>query len=201
MIAYLSGVLSKIKVQSIIIEVNSIGYEIYVPRSMLEDCPSIGEEMVVHTYLYVREDIMMLYGFMTEEDLEVFKKLITVNGIGPKGALALLSTISVDELKLAIITENDEIIARTPGIGKKTAQRLIIDLKDKLDLTLFDTKINIEQLNGLSSDSGSPRQEAIEALVSLGYSSHTAVQVVKKVTEYKDVEDIIKQALKQLALI
>lgn len=201
MIAYLKGDLVKLKENAILVDVNGIGYEVFVPTSMIAACPSLGEELMVHTYHYVREDTQVLYGFMTDEDLEVFKRLITVNGIGPKGALALLSTISVDELKYAIMHEDAALISKAPGIGKKTAQRLIIDLKDKLDLTSIMIPDGLEVSTGGVTQQGTSRQEAIEALVALGYSSHEALQTVKKVKAFKDTEDIISQALKQLAIL
>lgn len=201
MIAYLKGTLVKLKENAILVDVGGIGYEVFVPTSMIADCPSLGDDLMVHTYHYVREDTQVLYGFMTDEDLEVFKRLITVNGIGPKGALALLSTISVSELKYAIMHEDAALISKAPGIGKKTAQRLIIDLKDKLDLASFMIPEGLEVSDVGQNDQMGARQEAIEALVALGYSSHEALQSVKKVTTYKDTEDIIRQALKQLAIL
>jgi Holliday junction DNA helicase RuvA len=201
MIAYIKGTLVKLKTTSILVDVANIGYEVFVPISMIANCPSMGEELMVHTYQYVREDVLVLYGFMTDEDLEVFKKLITVNGIGPKGALALLSTITVDELKFALMTEDDTIITKTPGIGKKTAQRLIIDLKDKLDLASLTVPDGLEVSSILQGEQVNARQEAVEALVSLGYSNHEALQTVKKVKSFNNVEDIISQALKQFAIL
>lgn len=200
MIVYLKGELIKLKEASIVMEVSGVGYEVFVPVSVFDQLPSRGEVITIHTYHYVREDAEVLYGFVIEEALQIFKQLITVNGIGPKGALALLSTITIDELKFAVMSEDDKIISRAPGIGKKTAQRLIIDLKGKLKLDVYDEPMSTESLAGVVTDNN-PKQEAIEALVSLGYPSSTAISAVKKVAHFTDVEDIIKQSLKHLAIL
>lgn len=200
MIVYLKGELIRVKEASVILEVSGIGYEVFVPVSVFEQLPSRGEVVTIHTYHYVREDSEILYGFVIEEALQIFKQLITVNGIGPKGALALLSTITIDELKFAVMSEDDKIISRAPGIGKKTAQRLIIDLKDKLKLDIYDEPMSVDSLASVVVDNN-PKQEAIEALVSLGYQSSTAISAVKKVEHFTDVEDIIKQSLKHLAIL
>lgn len=199
MIAYIKGVLETINEDSIIVEQNFIGYEIKVPTSMFDYLPSIGENIKIYTYLYVREDAMLLYGFLSREDLDVFKLLLTVNSIGPKGALGILSAINIDALKLAVLTGDDSIITKAPGVGKKTAQRLIIDLKDKLkiksieDLPKSEIPANNQSLTVVD--------EAISALISLGYSQSESSKAVKNIGKYESVEDILKQALKQLAKI
>jgi Holliday junction DNA helicase RuvA len=202
MIAFIKGELYDINDDVIILMTNNMGYEIRVPLSVITQLPSIGQEVKIHTYLYVREDAMLLYGFLTRDDLAVFKQLITVSGIGPKGALGVLSTVTPDELRFAVIADDVKTISKAPGIGKKTAQKLILELKDKLDLKdALEPKGSLasEQIGITSTDI---KSEAIQALTSLGYSSTEAVQAIKSVeiNDSTTVEDIIKEALKKLAL-
>jgi len=151
----------------------------------------------VFTYLNVREDAMQLFGFLTRDDLEVFKLLITVNGIGPKGGLAVLSTITTDDLRVAVISEDAKAISKAPGIGAKTAQKVIIELKDKLNLEdVLEPKLDANfQVNDNNSMS-----EAVMALVALGYSQADAYRAVKSIDniEELDVENVIKMALKKI---
>ena len=133
MYAYISGKLEGVAEDAVIIDNHGIGYQILVPSSTLDRLPSVGGEVKVYTYLQVREDAMVLFGFLTKEELELFKRLITVTGIGPKGALAILGTLSVDDLRFAILSGDAKAIAAAPGIGVKTAQRVILDLKDRMD--------------------------------------------------------------------
>lgn len=200
MIAYIKGILELIGEDSIIIDFNNMGYEIKIPLSILPQLPSIGAEVKIFTYLYVREDAMLLYGFLTSDDLNVFKLLLTVNGIGPKGALAILSALTPDALRFAVVTGDDIAISKAPGIGKKTAQRLIIDLKDKLKLRDYGDVISKEaQAYTLNLEMNDSIHEAIAALITLGYSNTEAVKATKGLNEYNNVEDILKHALKQLA--
>lgn len=198
MIAYIKGILESINEESIIIEQNNFGYEIRIPTSIIEQLPPIGDSVKIYTYLYVREDAMILYGFLSQEDLNIFKLLITVNGIGPKGALGILSAISIEALKLAILTNDDNLITKAPGVGKKTAQRLIIDLKDKLKKSTEESPLMDVSFNNYGSDLVN---EAISALISLGYSQSESSKAVKNIKRFDSVEDILKQALKQLARI
>lgn len=167
----------------------------------MQNLPSIGENVKMHTYLYVREDAMLLYGFLTRDDLEVFKKLITVNGIGPKGALGVLSTITPDELRFAVIADDVKTISKAPGIGKKTAQKLILELKDKLKLKDYMDNVSAEVDDSQVPLSSTVKNDAIAALVALGYTSTEAVKAVRtiNITETTTVEDIIKGALGKLA--
>lgn len=199
MIAFIKGFLDFISEENIIIESQGIGYEIRVPASLLGQLPSIGEEIKLFTYLYVREDAMQLYGFLSGDDLGIFKMLLTVNGIGPKGALAILSAITPDELRFAIVTGDDVAISKAPGIGKKTAQKLILDLKDKMQIKDYQSSISKEISNNTGELQLDTFHEAILALVSLGYSQIEASRAVKTVKVYHSVEELIKLALKQLA--
>lgn len=200
MISYIKGTLDYIGEDFIIIESQNIGYEIKISMSAIQNLPSIGESIKIHTYLYVREDAMLLYGFLTRDDLEIFKKLITVNGIGPKGALGVLSTITPDELRFAIIADDVKTISKAPGIGKKTAQKLILELKDKLKLKDYMDSVTTEVDDSVTLPSNI-KNDAISALVTLGYTSTEAVKVIRtiNITETTTIEEIIKSALGKLA--
>lgn len=201
MITYVKGELVEINDNNIVVECYGIGYEIMVPSSVLSGLPSIGEIVKIFTYQNVKEDALDLYGFLTKDDLIIFKLLITVNGIGPKGALNILTVISPDELRLAVLSDDVKAIQKAPGIGGKTAQKLIIELKDKLSIedviTKGATRIDV------ALPSQSARDEAIEALVSLGYSSSEAIRAVRAVADADgmDSEQLLKAALKQIAFM
>ncbi|MDE6635564.1 MAG: Holliday junction branch migration protein RuvA, partial [Lachnospiraceae bacterium] len=157
MIAYIKGRLSMIMENEIIVENNGIGFNIMVPASLINEHPNTGSEVFIHTYMNVREDAMQLFGFLDRDDLMMFGKLITVNGVGPKGALGILSALSPDDLRFAILSEDVKAIAKAPGIGAKTASKLILELKDKVDLDeAFEKKLsNVQKRemkeNGISS--------------------------------------------------
>lgn len=162
--------------------------------------PSIGEEVKLHTYLNVREDAMQLFGFLTQDELEIFRMLIGVSGIGPKGGLSILSKLTADDLRFAVLSGDAKAISAAPGIGKKTAEKVIIELKDKLDLEeMLEPKAVAapESVNGIS---GEVQSEAVQALVALGYGSTESLRAVKKVdmSQAETVEDVLKQALKNL---
>jgi len=198
MISYIKGELADILMDFIVIENNGIGYGVSVPMTVIDQMPKPGTEIKVYTYLYIREDIMSLYGFLTKDDLKVFKLLITVSGIGPKGALGILSTITTDELRFAVMTNDSKTISKAPGIGKKTAEKLIIELKDKLkldDITALES--DTETIMVGEADS---RNEAIMALVALGYSQPEALRAVKsaEVTDDMDSGEILKSALRKI---
>lgn len=198
MITYIVGELTYIDNNTIILEACGVGYEITVSESVIPSLPGIGSSIKIYTYQNVKEDALDLYGFLTMDDLKIFKQLITVNGIGPKGALSILSVISPDELRLAVISDDVKKIQSAPGIGSKTAQKLIIELKDKLKIEdvvydLHDEKDIVKSV----------RDEAVSALISLGYSNSESVSAVSAlvITENMTSEDILKQALKKLAFI
>ena len=201
MITSIKGELTELSENSIVVECYGVGYEIMVPASIISELPSIGENLKVYTFQYVREDILDLYGFLTKDDLKIFKLLITVNGIGPKGALSILSVIRPDELRLAVLSDDVKAIQKAPGIGGKTAQKLIIELKDKLNIEDVIHK-GIDNINIVPA-TGSVRDEAIEALVSLGYSSSEAIRAVRGISDAEgmDSEALLKAALRQLAFL
>ena len=204
MYAYIKGILAEITEDAIIVENQGIGYEIAVPGQVFDYLPSVGEEVKIYTYHYVREDAILLYGFLTKEDVRIFKMLIGVSGIGPKGALAILSVLSTDDLRFAILGDDAKAIAKAPGVGAKTAQRVIIELKDKLSLEdAFEQKLaNQAQKSELNPAVG-VKNEAILALTSLGYSQSEALKVLQGIEISPDdqVEDVLKMALKQMAFL
>lgn len=205
MISFIKGELDSIYEDGIVIENGGIGYDIKVPLSVMNELPSIGEEVKIYTYLYVREDILCLYGFLSRDDLQVFKLLITVNGIGPKGALGILSTISPDDLRFAVLADDAKAIAKAPGIGAKTASKLILELKDKLKLEdAFEQKLSKTATESSTSASDvNAKNEAIQALVALGYSNTEALKAVRgiEITPDMDTEDILKLSLKKISFL
>ncbi|MFQ9511335.1 MAG: Holliday junction branch migration protein RuvA [Lachnospiraceae bacterium] len=203
MISFIKGELVEIFEDSIVLESNKIGYQINVPGSLIAELPSLGSEMKIYTYLHVREDALKLFGFFTREDLEVFRLLIGVNGIGPKGALGILSVISPDDLRFAVLSDDVKAISKAPGVGAKTAQKLIIELKDKLKLEdAFEIKANREAQVVQKTAQNDAKSEAVLALTALGYSNSEALKAVQKVdiTADMDVETILKAALKKVSL-
>lgn len=200
MYAYMIGKVAEVTEDNLVLEVGHIGYNIRIPGSVVPLLPPIGEQVKVYTYTSVREDALQLFGFLTKDDLEMYKLLIGVSGIGPKGGLALLSVMRADDVRLAVISQDAKAIARAPGIGNKTAQRIILELKDKISLE--DTLISRENAavaSAQSSGFGQARTEAVEALTALGYSASDALRAVKAVEqEDMDVEELLKAALKKM---
>lgn len=203
MISFIRGPLVEKEEDVIVVEAGSVGYNIHVPLSLLEEMPPLGQEVHIYTYLQVKEDSMNLYGFKSRQELKLFKQLLGVNGIGPKGALGILSVMRPDDLRLAIISGDAKVIAKAPGIGVKTAQRLILDLKDRISveemLEVSDTRDKKEE--GKAGPVGSAGKEAVDALVALGYSAMEAAKAVRKaeVTEEMNTEEVLKASLKYLA--
>lgn len=205
MYSYIKGTLVELGNDRIVVENHGIGYNIRIPQSILSFLPGTGQEVKIYTYTYIREDAMLLYGFLTKDDLQVFRLLIAVSGIGPKGALAVLSVLSPDDLRFAVLAEDDKAIAKAPGIGKKSAQRLIIELKDKLSLEdafAWKGETASEEIKAPAAVQ-TVKQEAVEALVALGYSATEAMKAVNgtEPTEESTVEEVLKAALKQMAFI
>ena len=204
MYAYIKGILAEITEDAIIVENQGIGYEIAVPGQVFDYLPSVGEEVKIYTYHYVREDAILLYGFLTKEDVRIFKMLIGVSGIGPKGALAILSVLSTDDLRFAILGDDAKAIAKAPGVGAKTAQRVIIELKDKLSLEdAFEQKLANQAQKAELNPAVGVKNEAILALTSLGYSQSEALKVLQGIEISPDdqVEAVLKMALKQMAFL
>lgn len=197
MYAYFKGKIATVSPEGIILENHGIGYHIKTTEETRNRLLSMGGEVKVHTYTYVKEDAFQLYGFLSEEELELFKKMITVSGIGPKGAMAILSVLPVDALLFAIISGDSKAISKAPGIGAKTAQRLILDLKDKVSAEDILPAGETQEMP-VHTDSIA-RKEAVEALVALGYSQSEAARAVNEVKDGDlDAEAYLKQSLKYL---
>ncbi len=199
MIAYIKGTLERRAESYIIIETGGIGYQIFVSPVTLAKLPQTGEMVKVFTYFSVKEDGVSLYGFASAEEQEMFHKLLTVSGVGPKGALGFLSQLTPQEIILAIISEDVKTLSKAPGVGRKTAQRVILELKDK-----FKTEEALsmgEEVQGIveTSAGGDAKFEAIDAMTALGYSRSEAAKAVNAVAaEGMSTEDILKAALKKM---
>lgn len=195
MFAYLKGTVEEITDGTLILDVNGIGYQISVPAMNMPGFLQTGETIKIYTYLSVREDTFQLYGFRSLDDLGIFKLLISVNGIGPKAALGILSALTVDDIRFAILSDDIKTLGKAPGIGSKTARKIILELKDKFSLDeAFEKKLKNSQADNSAQD------EAVQALVSLGYSNSDALRAVRgiEISDDMDVEKILKLALKQL---
>ena len=202
MIVFVKGIVQDLTEGSVVVEAGGIGYEIFMTGRALAGY-NIGDEVRIHTWFQVREDAMLLYGFPAKDDLEVFRLLIGVNGIGPKVALGILGSISPDDLRFAILSDDVKTISSAPGVGKKTAQKLILELKDKLHLEeAFENKLEKSLGEEVLSTGGvsDARREAAEALVALGYNGTQAMKAVReaKVPEDAGTEEILRAALKKL---
>ncbi|MGI6069968.1 MAG: Holliday junction branch migration protein RuvA [Blautia sp.] len=200
MLAYIRGEVMEMAPGRLVVENQGLGYEILVPASDMEGL-HMGDEVKVYTYIQLqeREGTFQTYGFLRKDSLELFRLLLGVNGIGPKAAIGILSGMDADTLRFAVLSEDVKTIAKAPGIGKKTAQKLILELKDKLDLAeAFEQKLSHGEAQ-TTAPSGEASQEAVEALTALGYSGADALRAVKKAAqEDMDAEQILKAALKYM---
>lgn len=196
MISYIKGTVEDIYEDRIVVECNNIGYNIFTAAVY---SVKKGDSIKMYTYLNVREDAMLLYGFLSKEELRVFKLILGVSGIGPKGALNILSSISVEELQMAVMADDSKRIAKAQGIGPKTAQKLILELKDKLKPEIaFNPEISDNAISGTPDN----KSEALEALTVLGYSPTDALKAVNAASNLlgadADTEQLLKTALKQI---
>ena len=198
MFAYIKGTVEYIASDYIVIDNGGVGFKINTSVNTAAKL-SLHETALIHTHLSVREDDMSLFGFYTEDELSVFKLLISISGIGPKGALAILSTLSIDELRIAVLSDDHKAIAKANGVGAKTAQRVVIELKDKfkLDDVLSDSSSKDDLQDVVSNDIIT---ETAMALTSLGYSNVEALRAIKKVpsSDTMSVEELLKAALKYI---
>lgn len=196
MYEYIKGKYIGINKDYMIVENNGIGYKIFTSGATMSSIPKSGDEIMLYVEQIVREDFLGLYGFDSKEELEMFKLLLTINGVGAKAALSLLSISRVNNLKYAIMTGDEKHLCRGVGIGKKTAARIILELRDKLKPDeLFDDENNFEACN---NESIMILSEALSALIALGYSEKEAEAVLKNADKNESVENIIKSALKAL---
>ncbi len=208
MIAFVRGPLMGIEEDSVVVEAGGVGLEIRVPLPVLEQLPALGQEVKLYTYFQVKEDGMSLFGFLSPQDKGMFKRLIGVNGVGPKGALGILSVLRPDDLRMAVVSGDAKAIARAPGIGVKTAQRVILDLKDKVSMDEV-TEDFLSSAGAGGEDSAASlglagaAKEAVMALTALGYSNLEASKAVKKaeLTEGMTAEAVLKAALKHLSFL
>lgn len=203
MIAFVSGTVADITEDNVIVDVGGVGMNVCISADTASRLPGIDQDVKLYTYTCVREDAFLLYGFLSRNELELFKKCITVNGIGPKGALALLSAFDADSLRFAIISEDVKAISKAPGIGPKTAQRLVLELKDKLPVDA--SMISREIAAGNSSNDGSfadqsEKKEALDALVALGYGRSESAKALNEIGSIEGMDSgaILKAALKKL---
>lgn len=197
MIAFIKGTAAYVDTEGVIIDNQGIGYQVKTPSSIVEKV-SVGDQVMLYTHLYVREDMLALYGFLTKEELHTFQVLLGVNGIGPKAALSVLSTMTVSQLYYAVFSEDSKSISKTPGIGPKGAKRMIMELKDKLsmeEITGDDQEDYPSEPSPGNSDSIS---DAMEAMVALGYSNGEAYRAVHGVKGAADLDadHLLKEALK-----
>jgi len=198
--AYIRGKLEYKHNEYIVVEANGVGYKIYTSLSTIQNVGSAGNEVKIYTHLYVREDIMSLYGFMTQEELGMFELLLGVSGVGPKAAISVISSMSASKFGLSVITDDYKSLTKAPGIGNKMAQRIILELKDKIDKTDLVASFNEKDEAIAVSKDNSRVSEAISALIVLGYTASEASRAVSSVySDDMELEAIIKNALKGLA--
>ncbi|MDH4133510.1 MAG: Holliday junction branch migration protein RuvA [Gammaproteobacteria bacterium] len=196
MIGRLTGSLARKEPPALLLDVNGVGYELEAPMSTFYDLPAVGEKVTLYTHLVVREDAHLLYGFSRESQRQLFRSLLKVNGVGPRVALAVLSGLSEQELILCLAHEDIARLTKVPGIGRKTAERLVMELRDKVDLTATPAGAAARPVN-VPAD---PAQEAVSALVALGYKPVEANRVVGGISSAGlTSEEIIRQSLKSLA--
>ncbi len=194
MIGSLRGKLTSKQAPLVIIECQGVGYEVETPMSTFLELPSIGDDLFLHTHHLVREDAQTLYGFNTEEERSLFRTLLRISGVGAKMGLAILSTMTVGDFQRCVEYEDAATLVKIPGVGKKTAERLIIEMRDKIDKSAVEpgaTKVTVDS---------SPRSEAVDALIALGYKAGEVNKLIGAMdVDGQTAEDIIRQALRQAA--
>lgn len=202
MIAYVNGIIDDITEENTVIDVGGVGYNVKISADTAARLPGIGEPVKLYTYTNVKEDAFQLFGFLSKNDLEIFKKCITVNGIGPKGALSILSVLDADSLRFAIMSGDAKAISRAPGIGARTAERLILELKDKIkiDDTMISREIDSYDASGAAAADSAQKKEAVAALVALGYGQAESVKAVNAIEGIENMDSgaVLKAALKKL---
>ncbi len=193
MIGSLRGRLARKQPPQIILECGGVGYEIETPMSTFLELPDTGSEVFLHTHLVVREDAQILYGFATEQEKALFRSLLRVSGVGAKMGLAILSGMTVGDFQRCVEYEDAAMLVKIPGVGKKTAERLIIEMHDRIDVT--SANLTVGKIPGTRSN---PRNEAFDALISLGYRTNEITRLLGRLDiAEKSAEDIIRMALRQ----
>ena len=202
MIAYVNGIIDDITEENTVIDVGGVGYNVKISADTAARLPGIGEPVKLYTYTNVKEDAFQLFGFLSKNDLEIFKKCITVNGIGPKGALSILSVLDADSLRFAIMSGDAKAISKAPGIGARTAERLILELKDKIkiDDAMISREIDSYGASRAAEADSAQKKEAVAALVALGYGQAESVKAVNAIEGIEDMDSgaVLKAALKKL---
>lgn len=199
MIAYLKGEVADLTSDYVVIDVNGVGYLVFVSARDVQAMPGIGSCVTLYTFLNVYQDGMALYGFLSRDDLDVFKLLITVSGVGPKAGLSVLSALSANDLRFAVFSDDSKTISKAPGIGPKTAKKIILDLKDKLKLEDILEENSIEAESSASPAATAAQSDAVAALTALGYAASDSLKAVRAAAkEDMDTEQILKAALRLL---
>jgi len=199
MYAYIKGTLTAVGASHIVVEAGGIGYKLLTSYGTLRQLPAKGSEMTAHTYLNVREDALELFGFYSESELECFKMLTTVTGVGPRVALSILSEVSPEQFAISVVTKDTKRLTMAAGVGNKLAQRIILELTDRVSKEQLTAKEPAAGGRHSALNIGSETDEAVSALVVLGYSQSEALRVIRKTdTGGMAVEDIIKMALREL---
>lgn len=204
MFAYIRGTLADIDENIVVVENNGIGYSVSSSMNTIRMLPNIGSEVKLNTKLIPKEDSLTLYGFYDKEELKMFELLLSVSGIGPKGALAILSSMTVSDIQFAVAGGDAKAFAAAPGVGKKTAERVIIDLKDKVDIIgAFEAKITSDLSGVKPAASNTVKEEVLEALVALGYSASNAARALDKmtITDSTTTEQLLSDTLKQMSFL
>lgn len=204
MIAYIRGKVAHLTETKVIVDVHDIGYQIFITARDASAMPPAGDEVLLHTFFNVKEDAMQLFGFLSKDDMEIFKLLLGVNGVGPKAALGILSVMSADDIRFAVLADDAKTISKAPGIGTKTARKLILDLKDKVSLEdAFEKRLENQAGSPVPAVENDTVSEAVQALTALGYSSADALKAVRKadIAEGMTTEEILKSALKNMSFL
>ena len=205
MFSYIRGKLAEVMEEGIVVETGGVGFFIRVPQMVMSALPSTGCQVKIYTHFRVSEDSMQLYGFLDRADLDLFRMLLGVSGVGPKAALGVLSVLTADDLRFAILGDDAKTIARAPGLGPKTAKKIILELKDRLNLEdAFEHRLSRNSSAGeVLPAAVNPQEEAVQALTALGYSASESLRAVREAgdTEGMDAETILKMALKKISLL
>ena len=203
MIAFLKGEIEELEETRVLLDVNGVGYGVFITGRDASALSGRHDNIKLYTYLQVREDAMQLYGFLRKDDLHVFRLLLGVNGIGPKAALGMLSALSANDIRFAVLAGDAKAISKAPGVGPKTAQKMILELKDKFDLQeTFDSSVAEGKESGIPNTGTKQIQdEAVQALVALGYPVSEALKAVRAADTGEDMstEDLLRAALKKMA--
>ena len=197
MISYVTGILAEAGEKGVVIETGGIGYFMTVPVSLLAELPPLGSSVKLYTHFHVTEDALKLFGFKRPEDRELFRLLLGISGVGPKAAIGVLGMMTTNELKLAVLSDDEKKIARTPGLGPKTAKKIILELKDKFKLSDLNEALGVSRPVTEAGDS--EREDALQALIALGYSPSESLSVISKLgdTAGMSSDQILSLALRR----